>query len=140
MSDEHVDFLTVEDLLEIAEGVLDEVAVRDPGLLAAAVGRPLVTVFGADAYRTFEDKAAALLHSLVRNHAFVDGNERVAWSATRIFHILSGRDLTYTVDEAEELMLAAAAGTLDVPDIAAWMSSHRGSPAQGGLDRGRIVV
>jgi death-on-curing protein len=71
-----------------------------------------VTVFGNDAYPTFEDKAAALPHSLVRNHALADGNKPLA----RVFCLLNGRDLSYTVDDAEALMLAAAAGRLDVPD------------------------
>jgi len=124
VSAEELDFLTVEDLLDIAAGVLEEVAVRDAGLLAAAAARPRVTVFGDDAYPTFEDKAAALLHSLVRNHALVDGNKRLAWAAARVFHLLNGRDLTYTVDEAERLMLQAAAGELDVPDIAGWLRTH----------------
>jgi death on curing protein len=124
VSDEHIDYLSVEDLLEIAAGIVDTVAVRDAGLLAAAAGRPHVTVFGDDAYPTFESKAAALLHSLVRNHALVDGNKRLAWAATRVFCLLNGRDITYTVDEAEALMLAAAAGGLDVPDIATWLRHH----------------
>ena len=124
MSDEEIDYLSVEDLLEIAAGVLDDVALRDAGLLAAAVGRPRVTVFGADAYPTFDDKAAALLHSLVRNHSLVDGNKRLAWAATRVFCLLNGRDLTYSVDEAETLMLAAAAGELDVPELATWIRDH----------------
>ena len=94
MSAEEIDYLSVEDLLEIAAGVIDHVVVRDAGLLAAAAARPRVTVFGEDAYRAFEDKAAALLHSLVRNHALVDGNKRLAWSAARIFCLLNGRDLT----------------------------------------------
>ena len=124
MSKEEPDFLTVEDLLEIAAGVLDEVAVRDAGLLAAAAARPRTSVFGKDAYPAFEDKAAALLHSLVRNHALVDGNKRLAWAAARVFHLLNGRDLTYTVDDAERLMLQAASGELDVHDIAAWLGEH----------------
>lgn len=124
MTEEELDFLTVEDLLDVAAGVLDEVAMRDAGLLAAAAARPRVTVFGDDAYPTFEDKAAALLHSLVRNHALVDGNKRLAWSATRVFHLLNGRDLSYTVDDAEQLMVRAAAGELDVQDIAGWLVAH----------------
>lgn len=128
MSAEEFDFLGVEDLLEIAAGVLEDVAVRDPGLLASAAARPRVTVFGNDAYPSFEDKAAALLHSLVRGHALVDGNKRLAWAATRIFHLLNGRDLTYLVDEAERLMLQAATGELDVPEIASWLRTH-GNPA-----------
>ncbi|MGB3208065.1 MAG: type II toxin-antitoxin system death-on-curing family toxin [Crinalium sp.] len=124
MSDEELDYLSVEDLHEIASGVLDDVAVRDPGLLAAAAARPRTTVFGDDAYPTFEDKVAALMHSLVRNHALVDGNKRLAWSAARIFCLLNGRDLTYTVDEAEQMMLEAAAGGLDVPQISAWLAAR----------------
>lgn len=113
-----VDFLTVEDLLEIARGVLDVVEVRDIGLLASAAGRPQTTVFGDDAYPTLTDKAAALMHSIARNHALVDGNKRLAWSATRVFSLLNGRDIALTVDEAEALVLAVATGAADVPDIA----------------------
>ncbi len=127
MSSEKFDYLSIEDLLEIASGVLDEVRVRDPGLLAAAASRPRTTVFGEDAYPTFEDKAAALLHSLVRNHALVDGNKRLAWSAARVFCLLNGRDLTYTVDEAEQMMLDAAAGELDVRQLAAWLAARIGA-------------
>ena len=81
MSSQDIDYLSVEDLLEIAAGVMDHMAVRDAGLLAAAAGRPRVTVFGDDAYPAFQDKAAAFLHSLVRNRALLDGNKRLAWSA-----------------------------------------------------------
>lgn len=129
MTAEEVDYLSVEDLLEIAAGVLDQVVVRDAGLLAAAAARPQVTVFGDDAYPSFEEKAASLLHSLVRNHALVDGNKRLAWSAARVFYILNGRDLTYTVDDAEDLMVNAAAGQWDVPQIAAWMAARSGPVA-----------
>lgn len=124
MSGEETDYLSVEDLLEIATSVIGELKVRDMGLLAAAAARPRITVFGDDAYPTFEDKAAALLHSLVRNHALVDGNKRLAWSATRILCLLNGRDLTYDVDEAEDLMVNAASGELDVPQIARWLVAH----------------
>lgn len=127
MSSEEFDYLSIEDLLEIASGVLDEVRVRDPGLLAVAAARPRTTVFGDDAYPTFEDKAAALLHSLVRNYALVDGNKRLAWSAARVFCLLNRRDLTYTVDEAEQMMLDAAAGGLDVRQLAAWLAARIGA-------------
>ena len=125
MSDEEIDHLTVEDFLDIAAGVVGDVTIRDGCPLAAAAERPQLTVYGDDAYPTWAEKAAALLHSLVRNHALVDGNERMAWAATRVFCILNGRDLGYTVDDAERLMLAAAAGDLDVPQIARWIRDHR---------------
>jgi death-on-curing protein len=120
-----IDYLSVEDLLEIAAGVVGAALVRDVGLLAAAAARPRVTVFGDDAYPSCEDKAGALLHSLVRNHALVDGTKRLAWSAARIFFLINGRELVYTVDEAEAMMLAAASGEPDVPEIASWFGAHR---------------
>ena len=73
MSGEETDYLSVEDLLEIATSVIGELKVRDMGLLAAAAARPRITVFGDDAYPTFGAKAAALRHSLVRPHALADG-------------------------------------------------------------------
>jgi death-on-curing protein len=121
---EPVDFLIVEDLLEIARGVLDVVEVRDIGLLASAAGRPQTTVFGDDAYLTLADKAAALMHSVARNHALVDGNKRLAWAATRVFCLLNGRDIEFGVDDAEALVLAVARGDADVPDIARAVAAH----------------
>ncbi len=99
-------------------------AVRDLGLLASAAGRSRTTVFGRDAYSTFADKAAALMHSLARNHALVDGNKRLAWTATRVFCLLHGRDLTFTVAEAESVVLAVAAGELGVPELAESIGTH----------------
>lgn len=125
---EAVDFLSVDDLLDIAAGVLDEFRLRDVGLLASAAARPATAVFGADAYPVFSDKVAALMHSLARNHPLVDGNKRLAWSAGRAFCILNGRDLHYSVEDAETFMFAVAAGDLDVPEIAAWIESHLVEP------------
>ncbi len=122
--DRGIEYLSVADLFEIAVGVISEVAVRDRGLLASAAGRPQSTVFGADAYPTFADKAAALMHSLARNHALVDGNKRLAWAATRVFCLLNAHDLSFAVDEAEALVLAVARGELEVADIAASIEKH----------------
>jgi death-on-curing protein len=121
---EAVDFLTVEDLLEIAHGILEVVEVRDIGLLASTAGRPQAIVFGEDAYPTLADKAAALMHSIARNHALVDGNKRLAWAATRVFCLLNGRDVEFGVDDAETLVLTVARGDSDVPDIARAITAH----------------
>jgi len=122
--DRGIDYLSVADLLEIAVGVIGEVRVRDRGLLASAAGRPRSTVLGDDAYPAFAAKAAALMHSLARNHALVDGNKRLAWAATRVFCLLNGRDLSFAVDEAEVLVLAVARGELEVADIAVSIEKH----------------
>ena len=96
----------------------------EAAIAAAKAAFPKWRAAGPDFRSGILLKAAALLHSLVRNHALVDGNKRLAWAATRVFCILNGRDLTYSVDEAEQLMLAAAAGDLDVPELARWLSGH----------------
>jgi death-on-curing protein len=117
-------YLTVPDLLEIALGVIGDVTVRDRGLLASAAARPQSSAFGEDAYPTFAAKAAALMHSLARNHALIDGNKRLAWAATRVFCLLNGRDLKFSVDEAEAFVVAIARGDLEVDEIAASLEAH----------------
>ena len=119
-----VDHLSFDDLLEVVAGVLGEVVLRDLGLLASAAARPRTTVFGADAYPSFAEKVAALMHSLAGNHPLVDGNKRLAWSAGRAFCLLNGRDLRYDVDDAEQFVQAIAAGQLDVAGIAQWIEAH----------------
>jgi death-on-curing protein len=84
-------YLTVEEVLEInAEVIGGGHALRDLGLLESAVARPQASAFGADAYPDLASKAAALLHSLVLNHAFVDGNKRTAVLSTLVFLDLNG--------------------------------------------------
>lgn len=97
-----------------------EPAVRDYGLLASALARPQATALGSDAYPGLDAKAAALLHSLARNHALIDGSKRLALAATIAFDGVNGRHLTLANDEACELIMDVAAGKLDsVDDIAA---------------------
>lgn len=121
---EPVDYLSLEDLLEIVAGVIGDVVVRDLGLLSSAAARPQASAFGKAAYPTFAEKAAALIHSLGRNHALVDGNKRLAWAATRVFCLLNDRELPFTVDEAEAMVVAVAAGELDVPELAERFADH----------------
>jgi death-on-curing protein len=94
--------------------------VADEGLLQASIARPMSSAFGQDAYPLIWDKAAALLHSLARNHAFIDGNKRAAWASAWAFLRLNGHNLpdTYDVDFAEQLVLDAAVGEIDWPKIA----------------------
>jgi death on curing protein len=119
-----LDYLSVDDLLEIAAGVIGEFAVRDHGLLASAAARPRTSAFGADAYPTLAGKAAALMHSIARNHALVDGNKRLAWAATRSFCLLNGHDLAFTVDDAEQLVQSVARGELEASEIERVLAAH----------------
>nr|WP_281497383.1 type II toxin-antitoxin system death-on-curing family toxin [Ornithinimicrobium sp. F0845] len=112
--------MTLSELLHVAERTLGhEAPVRDHGLLESALARPQATVFGVDAYENLEEKAGALLHSLARNHALVDGNKRLALAATIAFLGLNGYRLTLTNDEAYTSIIEVASGSLDdVADIA----------------------
>jgi death-on-curing protein len=114
-------YLTLAELLHVAERTLGpDYAVRDYGLLEAAVARPQATVFGKDAYPDLDSKAAALLHSVARNHALIDGNKRLALTSVIAFYGLNGRRLTLTNDAAYDLVMAVAAGEVDsVDEIAA---------------------
>jgi death-on-curing protein len=110
-------FLTLPELLYVAERTLGTgFTVRDYGLLEAALARPQATAFGKDAYPTLDAKAAALLHSLARNHALVDGDKRLALATVIAFYGLNGRRLTLTNDAAYELVMRVAAGHLDLVD------------------------
>jgi death-on-curing protein len=121
-------YLDLDDLLHVARRVVgDHVAVRDIGLLEAASARPRASAFGADAYPTIPDKAAALLHSLVRNHALVDGNKRLGLASVLAFLGLNGWRLTLTNDEAYDLVIAVATAQLDdVPAISAALAHGSG--------------
>ena len=73
-------------------------------------------MFGQDAYPDLDAKAAALLHSVARSHALIDGNKRLALAAIIAFHGLNGRRLTMTNDAAYDLVIGIAAGDLDSVD------------------------
>lgn len=113
-------YLTVPELLHIAERALGfEPKVRDIGLMEAAAARPAASAFGRSAYPGLDAKAAALLHSLARHHALVDGNKRLALAGTIAFYGVNGYRLTLTNDEAYELVMAVADGRLDEVDAIA---------------------
>lgn len=116
-------FLIFEDVLSIADGVLPEVAIRDVGLIQSAVARPQTTVFGDLAYPSLMLQAAALLHSLARNHPLMDGNMRLAWSAMRVFLLMNSVDLDYDIDAAEEFVLSVARGEMALEEVAQTLES-----------------
>jgi death-on-curing protein len=119
------DGLSDDDLVEIADAVLGGgVVIRDPGLLVSALDRPWLFVLGRDAYPELADRAAAFMQSLARNGPLADGNEALAWAATRVFCLLNGRDLICETDEAEQMLLGAAHGELDTPALADALRSH----------------
>jgi len=112
-----VEYLDLEDLLGMVRA-LGAGPVRDVGLLDSAAARPPASAFGEDAYPTLALKAAALLHSLARNHALVDGNKRLAWLATVVFLDLNASGTELSDDDAFTLVMDASQGRLDVERVA----------------------
>ena len=101
-------YLDVEDLLYIAErAVGGVVAVRDLGLLEAAAARPQASAFGEVAYPSLHAQAAALLHSIVGNHALVDGNKRLGLVRGQRY------PLTYTGAKSVWQRMRRKAGVVD---------------------------
>lgn len=115
------EYLRLEDLLAI-EQELGSPGIRDVGLLDSACARPQATVFGEEAYPSLALKIAALVHSIVTNHALVDGNKRMSAYVLFVFPGMNDQDLVATDDEAFDFIMAIADGTLrDVGQIAAWI-------------------
>ena len=113
-----IKYLELVDVLRIA-GAVQGAVPGDVGLVQSAVARPMTSVFGADAYPDLHTKVAALLHSLARNHPFIDGNKRVAFLAAGAFYFANVLLLVAPDDPAYELVIAVATGQLEVPEIAA---------------------
>jgi death-on-curing protein len=123
-----VRYLSLAEVLELHRLVVEQAGgaagLRDLGALESAVAQPRATFGGADLYATLAAKAAALGYSLALNHAFVDGNKRVAHAALETFLVLNAHELAAGVDEAERTMLALAAGELSREQFTAWVERH----------------
>lgn len=124
-----VEYLDLEDLLTLATLLLgDPPPVRDMGLLGSAAARPGTSAFGEDAYPDLWSKAAALLQSLVGNHALVDGNKRLGWLATATFLELNGVPVTGIAnDDVYDLVMGVAVDGGDVPALAAALRTLAGT-------------
>jgi death-on-curing protein len=119
------EYLSVEQLLELHRMQLRTFGgsggLRDRGALEAAAARPQMTFGGEDLYPDLVAKTAALMHSLVMNHAFVDGNKRVGAMAAELFVGANGYDLDASDDDLTELTLALASGEIKLEALAIWI-------------------
>lgn len=103
--------------------------VRDMGLLEAAAGRPMTTAFGEDAYPTLQEKVAALLHSIARNHPFADGNKRTATVAALFMLEVNGLCVTWDAAQALTTIVEMAEGEGAVDSFAAWLPTKECAPS-----------
>ena len=123
-------YLNTDEVILIHERILDRFGgaggLRDWGLLNSAVNRLRATFDEKDLYPDIFTKAAALGHSLILNHPFVDGNKRTAWEAMHTFIEENGYSLQAEHDEIIELMLKIEDKSLGVDQISSWLQDHSG--------------
>lgn len=114
------EYLDLDDVIEMARSLLgDPPPVRDIGLLGSAVARPQTSLFGVDAYPDLITKAAALLHSVVLNHALVDGNKRLGWLSAAVFLEINGVASSMIANDAVyEFVMWVASDSPDVEPVA----------------------
>ena len=116
-----VEFLDLDDVLDLIRRLLgDPPPIQDIGLLGSAVARPQTAVFGQDAYPNIWSKAAALLQSIVNNHALIDGNKRLGWLATAVFLEINGVSVIHVSnDDIYQFVIDVAANNPSFEHIAA---------------------
>ena len=117
-------YLSLEQALVLYQGLVGQFGgssgLRDQGALEAALARPAMTFGGEDLYPDLAAKCAALMHSLVLNHPFVDGNKRIGVHAAEFFLERNGGVLDASDDDLEALTLAVAEGKITVEALAIW--------------------
>ena len=121
-------YLSLEQVLLIHKKAMDHYGgaqgIRDKNLLEFAVMRPQMSVFGEDAYPTLFLKAAVLLHAIVQNHPFLDGNKRTGFGAMHIMLLRNGRDLSSSSAQEVRMCLDVATGNMSVEKVAQWIEMN----------------
>lgn len=121
-------YLTPEQVLLIHDAVIKRTGgsfgVRDVGLMESAIFRPQASFDENDLYVTIFEKAAALLHSLLKNHPFIDGNKRTAFTSCGLFLQLNGYHLINRHKESVEFALRVEDQSLSFEEIVAWLAEN----------------
>ena len=121
-------FLSLDEVLGIHHEEVEKFGgshgVRDLNLLDSALQRPQSSFMGEDLYSTVFDKAAALLHSILLNHPFIDANKRTATVSVAYFLHLNGYELEMTQEELVEFALKVESKKLDLEQISKWLETH----------------
>ena len=114
-----VEYLELEDVVALAAILFgDPPQIRDMGLLGSAVARPRTSAFWQDAYPDILTKAAALLQSIVNNHALIDGNKRLGWLSTAVFLEVNGvKALRISNDDVYDFVIWVAATSPAIEEI-----------------------
>ncbi|HSW88176.1 MAG TPA: type II toxin-antitoxin system death-on-curing family toxin [Candidatus Saccharimonadales bacterium] len=123
-----VTYITLDTVLAIHDSMIENYGgsfgIRDLGLIQSALARPQSSFGGEDLYPSILDKASALFHSLLFNHAFVDGNKRTTFTTTARFLYINGYELSATDEELIEFPLRVENKHLSIEEISDWLKLH----------------
>jgi death-on-curing protein len=121
-------YLLIEEIISLHAKVIAQtgggLGLGDRRALESAVAQPEMTFDGEDLYPTVAEKAAALGHSLIQNHPFVDGNKRIGHAAIEVFLILNGYEIRASIDEQEKIVLSVASGQMSRAEFSEWLKQH----------------
>ena len=98
--------------------------IRDLTLLQSALARPMATFDNNDLYPDIFSKAASLMHSLIKNHPFTDGNKRTAIASASIFLLRNNYSLKASNKELERFTLKVASENVEIRKMAYWFKRH----------------
>jgi death-on-curing protein len=119
--------LKISDVLTIHKRLIREfggtLGLRDMELLESAISRPYQTFDSKDLYPTVEEKASAIIESIVTNHPFIDGNKRTGYTLFRLFLLIEGKDIDSSQQEKYKFVISIAEGKLDYEEILKWTRS-----------------
>ncbi|MBQ3402442.1 MAG: type II toxin-antitoxin system death-on-curing family toxin [Synergistaceae bacterium] len=99
--------------------------VRDMGLLSSAIYAPFQSFGGCEIYPTVYEKAARLGFGLAQNHAFIDGNKRIAAHVMLVYLKANGITLSYTQEELIDIFLGIASSEVTFDDLVSWLKTHK---------------
>jgi len=120
--------IDIEQVIKIQEKLIDDFGgikgIRDIGLLESALNRPFSTFEGNEFYKSITEKASVLLESLVKNHAFLDGNKRIAYYVYRAYLLSNGFDIEASQIEKYNFVISIAESKVELPDIIDWTNNH----------------
>lgn len=121
-------YIILDEVIAIHDSMIElyggSFGIRDIGLLQSAISRPQATFGGVDLYPTIFDKAAALFHSLMFNHAFADGNKRTTMTTTARFLAINGHSVEVDQKEFVDFPLRVENNHLSLEKISAWLEKH----------------
>ena len=98
--------------------------VRDINLLDSALNRPFQTFGGEDLYPTYYEKAAAVIHSVILNHPFVDGNKRTGFLLGETLLLNNYVEIKATENNCYDFVIKISTGELSFEDIVLWLQQN----------------